>query len=388
MRIGIVHRSNVAEVRALSGIPYFMVKALQEHVGEVVYLGPDESLLTSGIETAGRILNRISYTTVNRHISSDHHRVLSNRLAHTLGPRVVQSGCDVIFAPVASAEIAYLSVDIPIIYYSDATWANIVDYYPGCSSLFQFVRTEGDRIEAAAIGKADALIFPSMWAATAAIEHYKVDSRKVHYIPCGANFEQADIPPREAALQHSLDNGIDLLWIGVDWERKGGSIAYDCLMELLNQGVDARLVVCGCIPPKQYRHPKMEVIPFLSKRDPAQRRRLSQLFLDATFFLFPTMAEAFGIVLCEASAHGLPSLVRDTGGVGGALTDGENGYLMPPDTTGIQYADKIRQITANRAVYDGLVQASRKPYEDKLNWDAWGHAVKPIFEQVIQEERS
>ena len=379
MRIGIVNRFNVADVRSLSGTPYFMAKALREHVGEVIYLGPDDSLLTRAIEIAGRVLNRASYAVFRRHISFDHHRILSKRLAHTFGPRVEQSGCDVLFAPTASVEIAYLPTNIPIIYYPDMSWADIVDYYPGCSSLFEFARREG-----AAIGKASASIFPSAWAARTAIEYYKADSRKVYCIPYGANFEKEDIPSREVALQHSLDRGISLLWVGIDWQRKGGDVAYDCLMELLSRGMDARLVVCGCVPPKRFRHSKIEVIPFLSKRDPVQRGRLSQLFLEANFLVFPTAAEAFAIVLCEASAYGLPSLVSDTGGLHGSVTDGENGYLLPLDAKGEQYAEKILELVRDRGVYDELVRTSRMAYEERLNWDAWGRAMKPIFEQVTK----
>jgi glycosyltransferase involved in cell wall biosynthesis len=125
----------------------------------------------------------------------------------------------------------------------------------------------------------------------------------------------------------------------------------------------------------------------LGKSDPLQRRRLSQLFLEANFFLFPTLAEAYGIVLCEASAHGLPSLARDTGGVGAAVTDGENGYLLPPDATGRQYANKILKIVQDGSNYERLVLSSRMAYEERLNWDAWGRAVKPIFEQVVEESR-
>jgi glycosyltransferase involved in cell wall biosynthesis len=128
----------------------------------------------------------------------------------------------------------------------------------------------------------------------------------------------------------------------------------------------------------------MEIVPFLSKRDAVQRRKLSQLFLEANFFLFPTLAEAFGIVLCEASAHGLPSLVRDTGGVGGALTDGENGYLLPPEAKGKQYAEKILELVRDRGAYNALVKTSRRAYEERLNWDAWGRAMNPIFEQVTK----
>jgi glycosyltransferase involved in cell wall biosynthesis len=232
------------------------------------------------------------------------------------------------------------------------------------------------------------LIYPSTWAARTAIEHYKAELGKVHCIPFGANFEEADIPPRAAALRHSLERGIALLWVGVDWQRKGGAIAYDCLLELLNHGVDAELVVCGCVPPDRYRHPKLKIIPFLSKREPVQRRKLSQLFLDANFFLFPTLADATPLVLCEASAHGLPSLARNTGGVGGAVTDGENGYLLPPDATGKQYAEKIQTIVQERSIYDSLVRASRRTFEERLNWDAWGRAAKPIFDQVRLQRHS
>jgi hypothetical protein len=31
----------------------------------------------------------------------------------------------------------------------------------------------------------------------------------------------------------------------------------------------------------------------------------------------------------------------DTGGIAGAVTDGENGYPLPPDAEGKQYAKKI-----------------------------------------------
>ena len=387
IKIAIIQREDARDVKCHSGVFYFMAKALEKHVGEIVYVCPDDSLLTGAILNAGRVLDHTSHAIFGRHISAYHHRILSKRLAHTFAPRLAHCGCDVIFAPNASAEIANLSTSIPIVYRTDMNWSDMVDYYPSSTFLFEFSRAEGDRIEAAAVGKASALVYPSAWAARTAIEHYKADARKVHIIPSGANFENAEMPSREAALRHSLGGGVALLWVGVDWQRKGGVIAYECLLELLRGGLDAKMVVCGCVPPERYRHPKIEIVPFLSKADPVQRRRLSQLFLEANYFLFPTLAEAYGIVLCEASAHGLSSLARNTGGVGGAVTDGENGYLLPPDATGKQYANKILEIVQDSGTYERLVLSSRMAYEERLNWDAWGRAVKPIFEQVVEENR-
>jgi hypothetical protein len=38
-------------------------------------------------------------------------------------------------------------------------------------------------------------------------------------------------------------------------------------------------------------------------------------------------------------------------------------------------------------VYDGLVRASRRAYEETLNWDVWGRAVKPILRAAVEEKR-
>jgi glycosyltransferase involved in cell wall biosynthesis len=388
MKIGVIHRLAVEDVRTLSGTPYFMAKSLARHVGEVSYLCPDRSLTTRALEFSGKALNRASIAVMGRRIvSSDHNRILSKRLAYVFDSRLAQFQCDVIFAPVASAEIAYLTTQIPIVYVTDMNWADIVDYYPGQSSLLEFAQDEGDRIEATAIAKASALVYPSEWAARTAVVHYGANVQKVYCVPFGANFEEADIPSAEAALGHSLDCGISLLWVGVDWQRKGGAIAYDCLLELLNKGVDAHLTVCGCVPPVRYHHPKVKLVPFLNKNDPAQRATLSRLFLDANFFLFPTMADATPIVLCEASAHGLPSLVRNTGGVGGAVADGVNGYLLPADATGKDYAGKILAVVQAPAAYQKLVRGSRTLYEERLNWNAWGRAAEPVFRSALEGKR-
>jgi glycosyltransferase involved in cell wall biosynthesis len=385
VKIAIVSRSEVADVSLSSGYPHFMARALQAHVGEVIYLSPDKSFATIGIEKGGRIADRFIFPVLGRHISADHHRILAKRLAHVFGSRLSRSGCNAIFAPNAGVEIASLATNIPVVLSSDLTWANMIDYYPGSSSMFAFAQKEGDRIEAAAIRRANALLYPSAWAAQTAIEHYGAKPENVHCISWGANFDAVELPSREEALQHPLGNELQLLWTGVDWERKGGPIAYECLFSLLERGVAARLVVCGCVPPARYQHQQIEVVPFLNKRDPVQRQKLSQLFLKANFFIFPTIAEAFGIVLCEASAHGLPSLVRNTGGVGGAVTDGVNGYLLPAEANGKNYAEKILEVIQDRMRYGELVRRSRRAYEERLNWDAWGRAVRPIFERLVRE---
>ncbi len=386
MRIGIVQRDDTRDVLASSGTLYFMVKALERHVGEVVHLGPDTTRTSQLLLRGGQIVNRLAGAVFKRRISPIHVRALTLHAARLFEPRIAEAHPDVLFAPFASVEIAALRTALPIVYHTDMTWADAVDYYTIYTSLFSFARAEGERIQQAALDKAAASVLPSVWAARTVVEHYAIAAAKVSVVAYGANFESEAIPAREQALEHSLADGVHLLWIGVSWERKGGAIAFACLTELLRQGVKARLVVCGCTPPPGYAHEHMTVVPFLNKNDPEQRRRLSRLFLEANFFLFPTSTEALGIVLCEASAHGLPSLVRETGGVGGAIRDGVNGYLMPADAEGAAYAEKILGICADPQAYRHMVRSSRDEYEQRLNWDAWGRAMKPIFEATVHQQ--
>ena len=174
--------------------------------------------------------------------------------------------------------------------------------------------------------------------------------------------------------------------IGVGWERKGGPIAFECLTSLLANGIDASLTLCGCVPPPGFEHPRFRVIPFLSKHDPQQWMEFEQLYFDADFMLFPTRAEALGVVLCEASAYGLPILATDTGGVRGALNDGVNGFAMPYEARGDAYAAKIMEIVAEPARYRDLVVSSRDEYERSLNWDAWGISMREVMERVLSRK--
>jgi glycosyltransferase involved in cell wall biosynthesis len=382
MRIAIIGRDDVGNIGSSSGYSYFMAKALQKHVGEVEFLSPDQTLSSRMIEKCGRALNRASFRILHRHLAGDQYRVLSWRLAHVFSSRVPGRHFDVIFAPNASVEIASLQTDIPIVYSTDQNWANMANYYPNMTSMFSFAEREADGIEAAALRNASAVLYPSSWAANTAITHYGAPPDKVHVVPWGANMYFEEVPQREAVSQRKWVDEVLLLWIGVDWDRKGGAIAFDCLIDLLQKGVSARLTICGCIPPERFRHPRITVIPFLDKRKPTERAKLSQLFMDAHFFVFPTMAEAYGIVLCESSAHGLPSIVRNTGGVGGAIEDGQNGCLMAPEAQGKDYAEKIMKILHTPGRYQEFVQASRDAYETRLNWDAWGRSVNPIFKSA------
>jgi glycosyltransferase involved in cell wall biosynthesis len=279
-----------------------------------------------------------------------------------------------------------LETDIPIVLIGDSTYGLLFDYYPAFSQLLKRSTYEMNAIQALALKKASAVIYSSTWAARSAIEDYGADPAKVHVVPFGANLDE--IPPREVALAREKSDCCRLLFLGVEWVRKGGDIAFETLLKLEELGVQAELIVCGCTPPEACAHEYMRVIPFLDKNDEGQRKELEQLLMAADFLLVPTRADCSPIVLCEANAFGLPVITTDTGGVSEIVRDGENGFLLPFEARGATYAEVIAGVYRNDERYAQLVRTSRAAFEDRLNWDVWGVTVKHILADLLDHGSS
>lgn len=196
-----------------------------------------------------------------------------------------------------------------------------------------------------------------------------------------------DYLPFESELNY--DKGKDeikLLFIGVEWERKGGQIAFETLLELKKKGFKAKLVVLGVIPPNDVKDEDLIVIPFLNKNIKEESDRFNSLLMDSHFLILPTREECFGVVFCEASAYGLPSLTTDTGGVGGAVVNGENGYRLKLTDRGNEYANKIAEIFNDyEKNYLPLAKSSRKRYENLLNWEKFSNSIKKIMDDFLSD---
>jgi glycosyltransferase involved in cell wall biosynthesis len=262
----------------------------------------------------------------------------------------------------------------------------LIDYYPEFSNVLKSSVRQMHRMQHRTLAKASQIVFSSTWAAQSAVEDYHADPQKVHVVPFGANLERP--PAKERVLQRQKSRRCRLLFVGVDWQRKGGDIAFETLRALDEMGIQAELIICGCTPPKSFSHERMKVIPFLDKNDERQRKELDDLYMNADFFLVPSRQEGYGIVFCEASAFGLPIITTNTGGISEIVEDGENGFLLPLDARGVAYAEVIADVYRDDQRYIQLMKGARAAFDRRLNWDAWGVAVKEILTQLLDAESS
>jgi len=369
--------------RSWSGIFYQIARSLQKHCGDVIYVGP-----VSG-EEKGQELSFFKQMKLwlkkvaRRYFVYDYHIQVAKKCATIANRRFAQEHFDVIVAPASLIQVAFLQLetDIPVVVVEDGTFALLLNYYPQYTGLLTRSVRRMHAVTKIGISKASALIYSSTWAAQSAIDDYHAAPQNVHVVPMGANF---DDPPDREVIQFKRKSAIcKLLFVGVDWLRKGGEIAFETLLALHQMGVSAELVVCGCVPPARFTHPAMKVFPYLDKNDPVQYDKIIQLYLDANFLLLPTRNECFGIVFCEANAFGLPAITTQTGGVPEVVRNGENGFVLPLEARGDAYARLIASIYSDDTRYAQLVLSSRAAYDKRLNWDAWGIAVNNIITTTL-----
>ena len=377
LKIAYVTETDPRDKRSWSGTHYYIAQALEKYSGEVVFLGP----LRDRYRFFWRVVNKVSQLFLKKRYMYTHRIQLSKNYGKQLRKKLSQNNFNIIFSPASSAAIAFLESSLPIVYLSDATFLKMINYYPDFSGLLAKSARDGNLIEMNAIEKSAALVYSSEWAAESAKNDYGAEESKVFVVPFGANFGR--IPSRNLVLSKKRSDMCRLLFVGREWVRKGGNIAFETLLKLLDMGIKTELTICGCVPPRDIVHKNMTVIPFLNKNNKEDAIRLEKLYLDSDFFILPTRAECFGISFCEANSYAIPVITTKTGGLRTVVKDGINGYLLPLSSEGEDYARIILEIYSDEQRYYKLRETSREEYDKRLNWDAWGKTTAGIIKSKL-----
>ena len=377
LKIAYLSSNDPTDKKVWSGTHYSIYTSLKKLPADVTILGPYEPKIAAFI---GKIITGLSQLVFKKRYNYRHSKLLAKAYGKYFNQKLSAGSYDIIIAPAATCELAYVKTTIPIIYISDSTINLSLNYHKALTGLLVFSEIETKKIERLALNNCSKIIVSSNWAAKSLIEDYKIPNNRVEVLPFGANMEL--LPTKKELEEKVVSQTCKLLFIGVYWESKGGDIAYNCLLELLKMGIDAELTICGCTPPEYVSHPKVNIIPFINKNSKDGMKKLYSVFLNHDFLILPTRFDCTPIVICEASAFGLISIISDTGGVSGHLTVGENGYLVSYEDKGLGYATSIATIFKNKEKFNQLKKSSRQEFENKLNWDVYKEGLRKIINSI------
>jgi glycosyltransferase involved in cell wall biosynthesis len=154
------------------------------------------------------------------------------------------------------------------------------------------------------------------------ISDYHVPAHRVFYV--GTGIRAADAPDANTPKDYSIPR---ILFVGVDFERKGGSELLQAFGRVRKRIPNAELHIVG--PHKLMNMPSGVVFHgHLSKADPAQREKLESLFQNASLFVLPSRYEPFGIAPLEAMLYRIPCIVTDAWAFRETVQPGVNGDLV------------------------------------------------------------
>lgn len=227
-------------------------------------------------------------------------------------------------------------------------------------------------VEREAIGRARGLLFFSRFASNACRAAYPSARGKSHVVGAGANLGRLpDYRPAGRA------DRMRLLFVGRDFGLKGG----DLLLEAAAHLDPARFALT--VVTERRFHPRPPDRPacasFLA---PVSKLEVAELYAAHDLFVFPTRLDAFGIVVCEAMAHGLPVLatpVRAIPEILGRTTPRFDPYV----TSAGELVAAIERAAADPATCRAVGRRNFARARQRFDWD---RVVDRMLDRILDDE--
>lgn len=282
--------------------------------------------------------------------------------------------------------IALTEVDVPMVAWTDAVFAGMIDYYPEFTGLSPTTVRRGDEAERSALHRATTVVFLSEWAAEEARRLYEVPDEKVHVIPFGGVLPEVptSVAVLESIRRRSARSDLRIVWMGGNWLRKGGDRAIEIGQILRDRGHDVGLALVGCPVRRPTSYPPwVEDLGTLRRSSEEDEKLFADVFLSSHVHLLPTAAECMGLGLAEASAYGVPSVVTRTGGTPSCVVEGTTGFLVPEGSAAESYADAVERIVSSPKTFAEFAVAARRDYVERLSYPVIGRRIRELLEQVV-----
>ncbi len=383
VKLAIVSLNTSTDVHHWSGLNYHIARSLEQAGANVHRIGPLRTHWTLAMKLRQRWFDMTGHV---------YHAILDPAAVAAIGEHArsqIPSDTDVVLAVTSLVAAAIGTIDVPLVSWDDATYAGMLDYYPEFSRVAAVSRRQSAVVGHAAVDSVALAIYASEWAAQSAHDAFGLPADRSAVVPFGANLDRLPDAGSVSASIAARGNGVcRLLWVGVDWTRKGGPLTVAIARALSAAGVTVELTLVGCEPDDAANLPSwVRVEGFISKRDPAGEARLATLFAQSDFFIMPSSAEAYGLVYAEAAAFGVPAVAIRTGGVPTIVVDGETGLLEEPSATPERFATRMLDLFRDRSRYAEMARAARQRAEERLNWDVAGKRVMELISSRCQTQQ-
>lgn len=185
-------------------------------------------------------------------------------------------------------------------------------------------------------------------------EHYGMSADRVLRVNGGCNAPPGGTPD-PSRFQRK-----DVLFVGLDWRRKGGADLLKAFGRVRQHHPSATLTIVGSAP--NVAGPGVRII------GQVRPDKVGEHMAQASLFCMPTHREAFGFVYLEAMRAGLPVIAGNVGAAPDFIIDGQTGYKVDPgDVTTL--ARRIDQLLSDPSQCEAIGQRAKTLVESQYTWE-------------------
>ncbi len=206
------------------------------------------------------------------------------------------------------------------------------------------------------------------------LEEYELDAAQVECAFCGTNTTvNAEFSFTEERYARK-----EILFVGIDWQRKGGPTLLKAFEIVRKAFPDAKLTIVGCDP--KVNQPGCKVVGKVSLNE------VGHYYRGASVFCLPTTSEPLGIVFLEAMAYSLPVVATNIEAIPEFIHEGKNGYLVEPgDYKAL--ASAIIELVRSPARCRDFGSYGHELYSKRYTWNGVGDRMFSSIHQCLDRTK-
>jgi glycosyltransferase involved in cell wall biosynthesis len=199
-------------------------------------------------------------------------------------------------------------------------------------------------------------------------------TEKVVVTPNGIESKDIGIPGtsiHSEARGSQVDSILNLLYVGRFSVEKGVEVLLGACGILSEWNVDFSLTLVGDGPEQEKLSDLAKDLGITNRVTfvgSVPRQKLGALYRSSDMLCVPSLDEPLGNVVLEGLIGGCLVLGSDVGGISFILTDGVDGYLVPPARPD-KLAEKIRFVSENKAKVEMIRTNALEMVQRRFKWD-------------------
>ncbi|HKO81804.1 MAG TPA: glycosyltransferase family 4 protein [Chitinophagaceae bacterium] len=206
-----------------------------------------------------------------------------------------------------------------------------------------------------------------------------VDQKRVYYCANGINPYNGILPEKKAT------SPVRILFLSNMMVAKGVFVLLEACSQLRNKNISFECHFVGDwldITESSFfeKVKELNLSDYVFAHGKKYDQEKNFYYQQTDIFVFPTLDEAFGLVLLEAMQFELPVVASDEGGIPDIVIDNKTGYIVPKNNPG-ELAVKLVSLISDPSLRQTMGLAGKKRFEENYTLNQFEENITRIMSE-------